>query len=345
VVDEIGVRKSTLGALLIWTFVFFVLGNCEKFYVLFANVFSRSAYLILFLYLNFSLLRFLGQSMLPMLGRIQLVKTFSENQGFAIAMSGIFSATVSGGAQHIMHFLTRGGEWQSAYKTLAVVAVGVFVVFFLFFEDVPSGIKFSPQPGGIVEPQIKISRRKLLKMPVFWCIALPVCINSLIGSGSMVHIVDIFRENGIGSRFARDSCFYLCCISVLTGPLFGRQIDQNKIKRCILMMLCLQLLGLIGLESCGSILGIALYVICTGSSWGGYGILKTAAWAKIFGDRDIGSILGLIYFSSAIVGAIGVSLMSFSSTHLGSYSHLMHAIEAVIIGVIIFVIRKFPGVV
>jgi predicted MFS family arabinose efflux permease len=341
VIDKFGLRKSTLGALLLWALVFFMLGNGENFYGLFSNILSRQLYFALFIYLNFSLLRFLGQNMLPMLGRIQLVKTFSKNQGVVIAISGMFAAIVAGSSPHIMYFLSRDG-WQNAYKLLAVLGFIVLAIFFFLLRDRRIGKQIPAQPIEIKETLEKISRRKLLKMPIFWCIIFPLCINSLIGSSLMIHIIDIFRENGIDSKVARDSCFYLCCISVFAGPIFGKQVDQNRIKRCALLMLCLQFLGLLGLTASKSIWGCVVYVVCIGSSWGGYGVLKTATWAKIFGNRDISLILGLIYFVSAIVGAIGVSLMSFSSTHFGSYFHLINAIEIIILGAIIFVFRKFP---
>jgi hypothetical protein len=282
--------------------------------------------------------------MLPMLGRIQLVKVFSGKQGMAIAMGGVFVAIFSGLSPRIMHFLSDGNGWQNAYVTLSAVALIAFAVFFVLFVDVgqTTGVGPGKQRVGLKKAWEDISKKKLLKMPIFWCIMLPVCINSFIGSGSMVHIADIFEENGRSADIARDSCFYYCCISPLAGIFFGKLVDSNKIKHGILTMLGMQFFALIGLELSKNIFGIFMYALCIGCTWGGYGVLKTAAWSKIFGEKNIGSILGLIYFCSAVVGAVSVSMMSFSREFFGSYFHLMHAIGVVILVIMAFVIKYFP---
>jgi Na+/melibiose symporter-like transporter len=344
IVDRLGIRRSSLVSLLLWTAVFLLLANgeffCEK---ISANGLNRQLFFAAFLYLCLSILRFFGQNMLPMLGRVQIVKTFDGRQGTAIAVSGVLVSITVGLAPRMMHFLANGDDWQGAYGTLAMVSFGAFIVFFLFFRDVDSSsAEFAKKREDLKKSLEIITRRELLREPIFWCITLTLCINAFIGSGTMVHIADIFRENGICSRVARNSQLYLCCASALVGPLFGKLVDGGKIKSCVLAILCVQFFGLVGLEFTKSTAGFLLYIVCLGGSWGGYGVLRTAAWSKIFGVKNIGSILGLIYFCSAIAGAVSVSLMSFSKELFGSYFHLMHLTECVIAAMALLVIRKFP---
>jgi hypothetical protein len=108
------------------------------------------------------------------------------------------------------------------------------------------------------------------------------------------------------------------------------------------MLLFVQFFGLIGLELSENIFGFWTYVICIGASWGGYGILKTASWSKIFGEKNLGAILGVVYFASSIAGATAVSLMGFSKEYLGSYFHMTHLVECAIVLTAALVIKKFP---
>lgn len=340
-VDRFGIRRVTLASLTIWTAVFFILSEDEFLYkTVFARILSRSAYFAAFLYLCLSTLRFFGQNMLPMLGRMRIVKKFNERQSVAIALNGVFVTISSGVCPRIMRFLSRGGDWQNAYKVLSVVSLAVLFVFFFLFHD--GETKIRKQMDGVPKlPSLGV-RRKLVKMPVFWCIMGTLCINAFIGSGSMVHVVDIFRENGIGAGLAINSGLYLSCVSIPVGFVFGKKLDKNRIKSCILLLLSVQFFGLVGLETSGNSLGFWMYVVCIGASWGGYGILKTVSWAKMFGEKNLGAILGVVYFSSAIVGAMSVSLMSFSREYLGSYFHMVHLVECAILITAVFVVRKFP---
>jgi hypothetical protein len=345
-VDKFGIRRTTLAALLLWAAVFLAVGNGDflRRNLLGGRVKCATFYAA-FLYINLSLMRFLGQNMLPMQGRLQIVKSFSKNQGIAIGIEGMFVAIGTGFAPRIMRFLSANGGWERAYGRLFTVAAAAVVVFYFLFKDGGggnrNGWKRNAATGSSARVRGGISKVKLLKMPMFWCLMLPLCFNAFIGTGTTVHITDIFREIGAEEHLAINSYAYLCAISVASGIAFGRQLDSNRIKLCILAQLSLQLLGLMGLEFSKNIFGFALYVFCIGCSWGGYNILRTAAWSKIFGAKNIGDILGLVYFCSATVGAVSASLMSYCMGLTGSYFHLMHAAECAIGVTMIFVAKNF----
>ena len=74
-----------------------------------------------------------------------------------------------------------------------------------------------------------------------------------------------------------------------------------------------------------------------------YNALLTAAWHKLFGAQNMGTILGLVCFMSTIVSSFSVPLMSFSKSIFGSYFVLMRCIMAVIACLIIFTVWKFPS--
>jgi predicted MFS family arabinose efflux permease len=346
-VDKFGIRRTTLLSLALCAAVFFAIGSGDFFRKnLFAGGPRGIVHYAIFLYACLSIMRFLGQNMLPMQGRLQIIRSFSKNRGTAIAVTGIFAATTTGLAPRMMRFLSNRCGWENAYAALAIVAVVLLAVFYFLFRDGGDGKNSKNaafDAGRSAAVGIFAAKRELLKMPIFWCMLLPLCFNSFIGTGTTVHITDIFRESGAGERLAVDSYAYLCAVSLVSGILFGRQLDKNRIKFCVLSLLLSQIFGLIGLEFSKNVFWFAIYVFCIGCSWGSYNILRTAAWSKIFCEKNIGSVLGLVYFCSATVGAVSASLMSYCMSLTGSYFPLIHAVECAIAAVAIFVGRKFPG--
>jgi hypothetical protein len=83
-----------------------------------------------------------------------------------------------------------------------------------------------------------------------------------------------------------------------------------------------------------------MYIIGTGLL-GGYGILRQVVWLKIFKEKNVSSILGVVYCSSTIAGEVGVSIFSFANTQLESYFYLIRMVEGILLCMILFAIRKF----
>jgi predicted MFS family arabinose efflux permease len=179
-------------------------------------------------------------------------------------------------------------------------------------------------------------------MPIFWGLMATLCLTSFIGTGVTVHICDIFQKNGIDSLVAIKSYKYMGYGIVLAGLVFGHQIDKNRIKICLLMLLFSQFLGLVGLKIAHTTFGLTMYVVGMGCFWGGYGIIRQVVWSKIFRGRDTGAILGIAYCTSTVAGATGVSVLSFAKTLCGSYSCLVYMAESILLCMIFLIVVKFP---
>jgi predicted MFS family arabinose efflux permease len=241
-----------------------------------------------------------------------------------------------------MRFLAKNEDWQNAYKTLGIIGCVTLAVFFVLFHDIepeiPVFVKNSARPPKFLATT---SQKKFLRTPIFLGLMSILCLTSFVGTGITVHICDIFRKNGIDPLVAIKSYKYMGYCIVFAGLLFGHQIDKNRIRACILLLLFSQLFGLIGLEISRNIFGLGMYIIGTGCFWGGYGILRQVVWSKIFKEKNVGSILGVAYCSSTIAGAVGVSIFSFANTQLGSYFYLIRMVEGILLCMILFAIRKF----
>lgn len=341
-VDKIGIRRTTLVALLMCTAVFFALGNTQFLCTKFSNSPTmRIVVTVIFLYFNLSILRCFGPNMFPMLGRMQIAKTFSKAPGIVVGLSGVFFSIATGYWPSIMRFLSGNENWQNAYKTLGIIGCVTLVVFFILFHDInPKHTTFVNNSIGSLEHLGTLSQKEFLRTPLFWGLMSILCLTSFIGTGVTVHICNIFQKNSIDPLIAIKSYKYMGYSIVFAGLLFGHQIDRRGIKTYILMLLFSQLLGLIGLEIAHNIFGLSMYIVGMGCFWGGYGILRQVVWSKIFKRKNIGSILSIAYCSSTVAGAIGVSILSFSNELLGSYFYLIRVVESILICIIFLTVRK-----
>jgi MFS family permease len=345
-VDKIGIRRTTLFALLVCTVVFFTLGNTKFLCTKVSNAPAiRLWFATAFLYFNLSALRCFGPNMFPMLGRMQIAKTFNKVPGIAIGVSGAFFSIATGYWPSIMRFLAKNENWQNAYKTLGIVGCVTIVVFFVLFHDIPPDHNtFVQNPMNPSKYSDITSQKEFLRMPIVWGLMSILCLTSFIGTGVTVHICDIFQKNGIDSQIAIRSYKYMGYGIVFAGLLFGRQIDKNRVKTCLLLLLFSQFFGLVGLKIVHTTFGLILYIVGTGCFWGGYGITRQVVWSKIFKGRDMGSILSVAYCTSTVAGAMGVSVLSFAKTLSGSYFYLVYAVESILLCMVFLTILKFPKV-
>jgi predicted MFS family arabinose efflux permease len=278
-----------------------------------------------------------------MLGRMQIAKTFSKAPGIAIGLSGAFFSIATGYYPSIMRFLSKNENWQNAYKTLGIIGCVALVAFFVLFHDVqPDYTTFVQNPMDSSKYADITSQRKLLRMPIFWGLMSVLCLTSFIGTGMTIHICDIFQKNGIDPITAIKSYKYMGYGIVFAGLLFGHQIDKNRIKACLLMLLFSQFFGLVGLNIAHNTFGLIMYIVGTGCFWGGYGIIRQVVWSKIFKGRNTGSVLSIAYCASTIAGATGVSVLSFVKTLCGSYSYWIYVGESVLLCMIFLTTVKFP---
>lgn len=345
-IDRLGVRRSLLCTLPIWTLTLLIFGLCDNIRGLVNEMIPLKWFYILFFTVLIFILRLLGQNILPLLGRLEVIQAFSNRQGLAIAFCVFIVSFCNGITPACMNLLAQNDDWQHAFRTLSISgAVLFFVVLLLLPKELTGTIEQkSNQPGpGAPKSSFKFrSRFELIKMPIFWCIVPALCLNAFIGSGTVVHIVDIFRERGASESLALNSYIPLCVSTIISGFIFGKLLDLGHIKICIMLMFLSQFLGLTGLAHVEHKFFIMLYIICIGGTWGGYGVLLTAVWPKLFDQKYIGTILGLVYFLATIIGAISVPLMSTFKQFFGSYFVLLGIIRGIIIICAIFCALKFP---
>jgi hypothetical protein len=180
-----------------------------------------------------------------------------------------------------MRFLAKNKDWKNADQTLPIIGSVTLTVFFILFHDIepeiPVFVKNRAKSPNFLGP---ISQKEFLRTSIFLGLMLLLCLTSFIGTDITVSICDIFRTNGIDRRVAIKKYRYRGYCIAFAGLLFGHQIDKNRIKACILLLLFSQLFGLIGLEISRNIFGLGMYIVSMAHFCGGYGILRQVVWSK-----------------------------------------------------------------
>jgi hypothetical protein len=344
-IDCCGIRRSLLIALPLWILTLLTLGNYSSAHRIGQNFLSHESFCIVFFTLCVTMLRFFGQNILPLLGRMQIVKTFSGAAGIAVALCGLFISSSRGIVPPMIKCLSGKGGWEYAFRVISLSGFILVFLVLLFFRDKSDGEPVKPKRRESKEClQVTfVSRRALLRMPVFWCLTSALCLNEFIGSGTAIHIVDIFRERGVSEDIALGSYIPMSVATVIAGFFFGKFVDLGKIKLATLLMFLGQLLGLVGLDFAHNGACVMLYAASIGASWGGHRVLLTVAWSKIFGQEHAGEILGFVYCLLTVAGAVSVPLVSLFKHHFGTYFFLVHILEIAVVLCAIACGKKFPS--
>jgi cyanate permease len=276
---------------------------------------------------------------------MQIVRTFTGATGIAVAICGLFISSFRGIVPQVIRFLSEGKGWEYAFRVLSLFGfvIILLVAFFLRNQNDDKPVRRRPKEGEKCMQIAFVSRRRLLKTPIFWCMASALCLNEFIGSGTAIHIVDIFREKGVSENIALSSYIPMSISTVIAGFCFGKFVDLGHIKLAVLLMFLTQLLGLMGLDFAPNWACIVLYAVSIGASWGGHRVLLTVAWSKIFGQKHSGEILGFIYCLLTVVGAISVPLMSLFKHQFGTYFFLIHILQISVVLCATVCAKKFPS--
>lgn len=339
-IDNVGTRKSLIIALSLWTITMSVLGHYNAIINLIGQHINKMLFHLIFFGLTLSATRLLGQNILTSIAHVQIMKCFQKRTGIIMSLSNIMVALAFGTSPKILNSLVTNAGWQKTYNAFSLISCLLLLIAFFFLREISEDDKQMNQKKKI-SVQLSFSKKDIFKEKNFWCIVCSLCVNSFIGSGIVIHAVDIFRESGASASSAMNCFIYIGIVSMLSGMLFGRLIDINKEKFALLLMLSSQFIGMINLEFINNKFSLIIYSIAIGCSWGGYGIFFSAIWAKIFPIKNLGEVNGTVCFFTILTGSSSILLMSLSKSLTGSYFTIIHIIEIMVVVAALLVIKHF----
>lgn len=280
---------------------------------------------------SFLFLRFMGQGMMSMAGRVMIGKWFDRRRGLAMGISGMCISFGFGMSQVFFNFLIELAGWQTAYLIIAaIVGIGMSAVAFVFYREQPEDfglekdgtVGATSKGGGPLAPR-KILRdftlREASRSYTFWVFTAALASQGFIVTAVTFHIVSVATEAGITKEYAFWLNLPLSLVLVLTNLFFGWLSDRTKLKYILAFMMIVQSAGTFALIALDSIAGQAIFVAGFGISGGLFGLLLGSALPRFFGLAHLGAISGLNMSLLVILSALGPPLFAFAYGAFGSY--------------------------
>ena len=251
---------------------------------------------------------------------------FREQQG---KVMGILVCATGVGViiQPVAEILIHRLGWRNAYIVLGVVICLVMGVAGILLrlpgeQEVPGADNAdnAKGPGSGRDPDAeRLSYSVILKLGSTWILFFTYLSDAfcvlLVSSHMVVHAVD----QGIPSHVA----VYL--LSVMGGTsIFGRLVVgtmSDRFGRRIPLVVTLALIGfsLAFLPFIHGLPGLVIFSVFFGFAWGGYVPLVPAAIGEIFGQNNVGSVLGICVLGASVGAAIGPVLGGYVFDVSGSY--------------------------
>lgn len=281
--------------------------------------------------LGFLCIRFFGQGVLTLVSRTMMMKWFDERRGLALGFSNVMMVLGFSYAPVVFEYLIQGYGWRAAWQYMAVALLFVFpIIIFCFFRNDPRDVGLTPD-GNFLKTK---NANQPIRFPVskdyelkevrrtftFWVCALFVSMTGLYNTGFAFHIVSIFEQIGTPRAEAIRIFQWSAIVAVVSTLVLSAWSDYVRMRYLLYLKGMAALIGLLGfifLEQ-GAIAYWSL-VVGNGLLNALYSVIGAVIWARFYGKKQLGAIIGQVMMLTVFASAIGPYLFSQSLSISGSY--------------------------
>jgi len=249
-----------------------------------------------------------------------------------ISLSGVFLPYAA------MLILVRAGI-EAAFVVIGLMLLAFAPVAWLVVKDKPEDFGLTPNglsDGGQSEIDASAdptsdyfvntansdpewSLNHLIRVSAFWKIGIGYGLMVMCAGSIMFQLAPRFIEIG----FNRDQAMLMLALTALAGAcgkyVWGMLCDHFEPKRVVALLMALTGLGVFfGLLS-GSLLALALFIVCFGFSMGGIMSTHPIITADLFGRNSFAAVYKYLFLFMALE-ALGFIIMGFSFDFTGSYN-------------------------
>jgi sugar phosphate permease len=281
----------------------------------------------------FLALRFFGQGCLALVGRVIVGKWFDKRRGLASGIGGVIGGFGFNYSPRLLNDLITFAGWRGGYVILAgVIGIGVSAIGWLLIRDNPEECGLTMDGDTDLEEDDvarekrartrDYTRREAVRTWGFWAFSLALGGHGLVVTAMSFHIASFAAEHGLSREAAFDIYFPMAFFSVPTTIVGGWISDKIKLKYLLMVFLCGQLVGTIGLLNLGAPWGRWMIYGGYGTAAGLFGLLGLVAFPRFYGRAHLGAISGLNMSIMVFASAIGPFLFSQMRDLTGSYSEV-----------------------
>lgn len=275
------------------------------------------------------------------------VKMRAFMTGIVLSGSGIaLTVIVPAANQAILDY-----GWRTAYIIVGSVAMVVVIIAAQFLRRDPyqvgklpygcdgtSAVTSGAQTYGLFF-------KEALRTNQVWLISLVYFCAYFVYNLFVVHMVIYATGQGISSVRAVGIMAFLGVAGIAGRTIMGILADRIGNKQAMVLSAGLMMLALFWLLVAKDLWMLFLFGVAFGFGHGGIATMESPIVANVFGIRSHGVILGLVFFSDTVGGAIGPFLAGYIFDVTNSYrlAFLICAILGVINLVAILLIRPLKS--
>lgn len=282
--------------------------------------------------LGFVLIRMLGQGSLSMVSTNVINRWWVLRRGTMLGLAGVAASLLGSGTfPSLVHALIARFGWRTSYMVLGLLVAVVMLPLGLIFyrrqpEDyglLPDGVKMAPDSVPSETPAFveeNWTRAEAVRTSAFWIISLAAASLSMLGTGLHFHMVSIFDDAGLSAAAAAAVFVPIAAAGAVVRIASGVLVDRIPAR----FLLCAALVGQsTSLVMAPRLQGTAtalLYGVVLGITGSLQMTVSSVVWARYFGRRHLGSIIGVAFLTSVAGSALGPMPMGIARDLLGSYT-------------------------
>jgi cyanate permease len=170
--------------------------------------------------------------------------------------------------------------------------------------------------------------------PVFWLYAAALSMHALFGTAVTFHIVAIFAEAGRGRDEAFGYFLPQAIVSLSVNLLASAAADYMRLKPLLIAMLCMFVVGTVGITRLDTSLGYWLLVVGFGAGGGLWGVLSNLTFIRQYGALHLGEISGLNTAITVFASAVGPVAFSLANDVFATFEAAAMACGVGLIGLL-----------
>lgn len=308
---------------------------------------------LLQVFLSYSLILSIGTggSLIVLMSVVS--RWFYKKRGFAIgiAMSGTGLGTLVM-APFAAYMISNLG-WRMSYVTLGIIAWIVVISLAMLLRRDPREVGALPDGARSTASKTEarggennyrmtgLSLRQALVTRSFWFILAVFSLYALCLSLILTHIVPRATDTGISNVRASTIVSLMAGFQIVSRLFIGRISDIVGRKMPAVVCGLFGAVALIWLIWSNNLWMFYLFAVLFGLSWGGIGVTTIAMVGDIFGERNIGTIMGTIDVGFALGSAVGAALggLIFDATNSYTFAFVIGAAAMLVLALLVTLVR------
>jgi len=263
------------------------------------------------LYLFYGVILGIGMSGMDVLSLSTIARWFVRRRGM---MSGIVKAGAGIGMvimPPIANWLISSYGWRTSYFIIGIIALALVILVAQFLRRGPA--QMGQLPDGEEEVNIGclnsadggFSFQEAIHTRQFWMLCVIFLLVGFCVEAIIVHIVPHATDLGISAVSAANILAVIGGVSMIGRFVMGSAGDRIGNKPAYLICFVLLSVALLWMQLARELWMLYLFACVYGFAHGGFFAVISPWVAELFGLSSHGVILGAVFFSTTIGGAIG----------------------------------------